>query len=220
MIPLFQTKTIHDLLLILDLVGTFVFAVSGAMMGVRHKLDIFGVLVVAFVSSNAGGIIRDVLIGAVPPAGISDWRYPVVAISAGVSAFFGFPRIAKLTTPINVVDAVGLALFAVAGAQKALAYGVNPLMSALLGMLTGVGGGMVRDLLLTRTPAVLHSDLYAVAALSGAGVVVIGTQWHCPAVPLALAAALICFAMRMVAMQHNLQLPISPFVEGETSPPD
>jgi uncharacterized membrane protein YeiH len=125
--------TIRELLLVLDLAGTFVFAISGAMQGVRHKLDIFGVLVLSFAASSAGGIIRDLLIGSTPPAAISDWRYCTVAIMAGLAIFFWSSPISRLRTPILVFDAAGLALFAVAGTTKALAFQLNPLMAALLG---------------------------------------------------------------------------------------
>src|SRR3954453_14993902 len=122
-------------LLALDLIGTFVFALSGAIVGVRQKLDIFGVLVLSFAASSAGGILRDLLIGSTPPAAISDWRYCTVAIIAGVAIFLWYSPISRLHTPILVFDAAGLALFAVAGTTKALAFQLNPMMAALLGML-------------------------------------------------------------------------------------
>ena len=157
--------------LILDLTGTFVFALSGALAGVRRKLDLFGVLVLSFAAANSGGITRDVLIGAVPPAAISDWRYLVVSLVAGLITFYLSPTIERLRHPVLLFDAAGLALFAVAGAQKSLDYGLNPVMAMSLGMLTGIGGGMARDMLLAEIPTVLRSELYAVAALAGAGVV-------------------------------------------------
>ncbi|HAV34804.1 MAG TPA: hypothetical protein DCX52_00355 [Massilia sp.] len=135
------------LVLTLDLVGTFVFALSGATAGARRRLDIFGVLVLSFVAANSGGIVRDLLIGATPPAAISDWRYLAVSLMAGVVIFFWYPVINRLQSPVLFFDAVGLALFCVAGAQKALVFGLTPLMAALLGMLTGIGGGIARDVL-------------------------------------------------------------------------
>jgi Glycine transporter len=139
-----------SLLLVLDLVGTLVFAISGAMAGVTRRLDLFGILVLSFVAGNVGGITRDVLIGSVPPAAISDWRYLAVSLLAGVIAFYSYSVVDRLRSPVLVFDAAGLALFVVSGAQKALAFGLNPVMAALLGMLTGVGGGMMRDLLTGR----------------------------------------------------------------------
>jgi uncharacterized membrane protein YeiH len=155
-----------SLLLVLDLVGTFVFAISGAMAGVTRRLDLFGILVLSFVAGNVGGITRDVLIGSVPPAAISDWRYLAVSLLAGVITFYSYSVVDRLRSPVLVFDAAGLALFVVSGAQKALAFGLNPVMAALLGMLTGVGGGMMRDLLLAEIPTVLRTDLYAVAGLA------------------------------------------------------
>ena len=137
-----------SLLLVLDLVGTFVFAISGATAGVTRRLDLFGIVVLSFVTGNVGGITRDILIGSVPPAAISDWRYLAVSLLAGVITFCWYSAVDRLRSPVLVFDAAGLALFAVSGAQKALAFGLNPVMAALLGMLTGVGGGMMRDLLL------------------------------------------------------------------------
>jgi uncharacterized membrane protein YeiH len=168
------------LLLALDLAGTFVFALSGAVAGVRHRLDLFGVLVLAFAAGNAGGIVRDVLIGAVPPEGLSDWRYLAVSLLAGLLTFFWYSAIDRLSSPMLIFDGAGLALFAVSGAQKALAFGLHPVTAALLGMLTGIGGGMLRDVLVLEIPIVLRAELYAVAALAGAAVVVAGHLLHVP----------------------------------------
>src|SRR5579863_4696052 len=118
---------------ILDLVGTFVFALSGAMAGVKHRLDVFGILVLAFAAASTGGITRDVLIGAVPPGAISDWRYLGVSVIAGLATFFFPAAIARQRSPVLLFDAAGLALFAVTGAHKALAHGLNPAMAILLG---------------------------------------------------------------------------------------
>lgn len=204
-----EPKALHDLLLVLDLAGTFVFAISGAMLGVRRNLDIFGILVLSFAASSAGGIARDLLIGAVPPASISDWRYLAISLAAGTLTFFWYSLIARLRTEIAIFDAAGLALFAVAGSQKALAYGLNPLMAALLGMLTGIGGGIVRDLLVARTPAVLRSDLYALAALAGAAIVVVGDKLSWPIVPTTIAGAGVCFGIRLMAIRYGWNLPVA-----------
>jgi len=201
--------TTNTLLLIADLIGTFVFALSGATAATRRRLDLFGVLVLSFAAANSGGIARDLLIGAVPPAAISDWRYLAAAVCAGVITFWWAPLIERLQNPVRMFDAAGLALFAVAGAQKALAFGLNPVMAALLGMLTGIGGGMVRDLLLADVPMVLRADLYAVAALAGAGVVVIGATLGLPSAATMIAGAVICFGLRMLAVRRGWQLPIA-----------
>jgi uncharacterized membrane protein YeiH len=195
------------LVLTLDLIGTFVFALSGAASGVKHKLDIFGVGVLAFVAGNAGGVTRDLLIGAVPPAAIKDWRYVAVSLIAGGLTFVWYPNVKRVQPIVLLFDAAGLALFAVAGTQKALAVGLNPFVAALLGMLTGIGGGVLRDLLVNEIPVVLRTDLYALAALAGAGVVVAGHLAHWPPTATTIAGAFLCFAMRLVAIRRGWSLP-------------
>lgn len=194
---------------LLDLGGTFVFAISGAVAAVNRRLDIFGILVLSFVAGNVGGITRDVLIGAVPPAALSDVAYLSVSILAGLITFFWYAGINRLQTPVLLFDAIGLAFFAVAGAEKALEYGLSPVMSALLGMLSGIGGGMARDVLLTEIPQVLRSDLYAVAALAGAAVVVMGHALGMSYGISALAGGAICFGLRYMAIWHGWHLPIA-----------
>jgi uncharacterized membrane protein YeiH len=198
-----------SLLLVLDLVGTFVFAISGAMAGVTRRLDLFGILVLSFVAGNVGGITRDVLIGSVPPAAVSDWRYLTVSLLAGAITFYWYSAVERLRSPVLIFDAAGLALFAVSGAQKALAFGLNPIMAALLGMLTGIGGGMMRDILLAEIPTVLRADLYAIAALAGAAVVVIGNLLHFPPTATTMVGALLCFGLRLMAIQRAWHLPIA-----------
>ncbi len=192
-----------------DLGATFVFAISGAAAAVHRRLDIFGILVLSFVAGNFGGISRDLLIGAVPPAALSEGRYLLVSVLAGLVIFFWYAGIDKLRSPVLLFDAVGLSLFAVAGAQKAIEFGLNPVMAALLGMLTGIGGGMTRDVLLTEIPQVLRSDLYAVAALAGASIVVIGDVLGLPYGYSALTGAALCFALRFMAIRHGWHLPIA-----------
>lgn len=194
-------------LLVLNLVGTFVFAISGAISGVKRELDIFGILVLSFVAGNAGGIIRDVLIGSVPPAAIRDWRYLVVSLLAGVVTFYWSPAIKRFDRSILVFDAAGLGLFAVSGTEKALAFGLNPVMAALLGMLTGIGGGVARDVLVAEIPTVLRADIYAVAALAGAGVVVLGRLLHIPATATMIVGAFLCFGLRLLAIYRGWHLP-------------
>jgi len=197
----------HILLLILDLGGTFVFAISGGMVAVKRRLDIFGVLVLAFAAGNAGGITRDLLIGAVPPAAIANWTYLGVSVLAGLIAFFRYSVADRLRNDVLLLDAVGLSFFAVAGAEKALVHGLNPLMAALLGMLTGIGGGMLRDVLVMQVPTVLRSDLYALAALAGAAVVVVGHVLHVQPVATTVAGGVLCFALRYMAIRHGWHLP-------------
>lgn len=202
-------ELLRTLVLILDLGGTFAFALSGAMAGIKRRLDIFGILVLSFAASSFGGISRDLLIGAVPPAALVDWRYLAVSLAAGLLAFFWASVIEKLRNPVRMLDAMGLALFAVAGTEKALAFGLSPVMAALLGMLTGIGGGVARDVLLAEIPAVLRSDLYAVAALAGAVTVVGGSVLHFPVMITTIGGGLVCFVLRVMAIRRGWHLPVA-----------
>ena len=194
---------------ILDLGGTFVFALSGAVAAVNRRLDIFGILVLSFVTGNFGGITRDLLIGAVPPAALTDGRYLLVSVLAGLITFFWYAGVDKLRSPVLLFDAVGLSFFAVAGAQKAVTFGLSPVTAALLGMLTGIGGGMTRDVLLTEIPQVLRSDLYAAAALAGASIVVIGHMLGLSYGVSAPAGGALCFGLRFMAIKHGWHLPVA-----------
>ncbi|MEC5115797.1 trimeric intracellular cation channel family protein, partial [Xanthomonas oryzae] len=147
---------------LLDLLGTFVFALSGATVAVRNRLDLFGVLVLSCAAAVSGGIVRDVLIGATPPAALVQPQYLLVACLAGVAGFYWHAAVERLRNPVQIFDAAGLALFAVYGTSKALDYHLSPLSATLLGMLSGIGGGIARDLLVARTPVVLQAELYAV----------------------------------------------------------
>src|SRR5262252_7230935 len=207
MIP--EQNLVSAALTVFDLGGTFVFALSGAVAGVKNRLDLFGVLVLAFAAGNSGGIARDVMIGAIPPAAIHDWRYVAVSILAGLMTFYWFRIISGLRSPVLVFDAAGLALFAVSGASKALAFHAGPVAATLLGMLTGIGGGMVRDVLVREIPTVLCTELYAVAALIGAVVVVIGSVLHVPSSVAEISGAVLCFGLRFIAMRRGWQLPIA-----------
>jgi uncharacterized membrane protein YeiH len=193
----------------LDLAGTAVFAVSGAAIGVKHGLDVFGVCVLAFVTGNAGGMLRDVLIGSVPPTALAGWQYVTVSLFAGMITFLWHPRLERLHRPILIFDAAGLALFSVSGAQKALAFGLDPMIAAMLGMLTGIGGGMLRDVLVGEIPTVLRKDLYALAALAGAAAVVAGQMLHLPPTAVAMAGAALCFLLRVAAIERGWDLPRS-----------
>jgi uncharacterized membrane protein YeiH len=184
------------LLLVFDLLGVFVFAVVG------------GLAAIAFATSLGGGMIRDLLIGAIPPNSVRDWRYPAIAFAGGGAVFFFYRMIQQVPPQLLItLDAAGLALCAIAGAGKAVEYGINPLLAVLMGAVTGVGGGTIRDVLLNRVPGVLRSDVYAAAALAGALVVVIGLQIRIPRWITMTAGALTCFGLRMVAVWQHWNLP-------------
>ncbi len=193
----------------LDLVGTFVFALSGAVAGVKHRFDVFGLMVLAFVTGNAGGITRDVLIGAVPPATLINLEYLWISLLAALVVFLWSPRINIQGKLILGLDAAGLAMFAVTGTQKALAAGLNPVMAALLGMLTGIGGGMIRDVLVNQIPCVLQSDLYAVAALAAGAAVVTGYWLRLPPFVGMLVGLMLCLGLRLAAIFRGWRLPMA-----------
>jgi uncharacterized membrane protein YeiH len=214
-----EPELIRPLLVAFDLGGTFVFALSGATVAVKHKLDLFGVLVLAFAAGNAGGITRDLMIGALPPAAMSDWRYLAVCILAGLITFYWDRIINRFNSSVLIFDAAGLALFAVSGAGKALAFHTGPVTAILLGMLTGIGGGMTRDVLVREIPTVLRTELYAVAALVGAAVMVAGRLLNIPYANAAIAGAVLCFGLRFMAIRRGWQLPIArPFRQHAERP--
>ena len=195
-------------LVVLDLVGIFVFAVTGALVGVRKDLDVFGVLVLAGPTGLGGGFLRDVLIDATPPAALEDWRYLLVPVVAGLLTFWFHPAVGRRERTVTVLDAFGLGLFCVTGTLKALEYDLGPVPAALMGMVTGIGGGMARDLLASRVPVVFRGDLYATPALAGAFVTVAGYRLDLPVLVIAVAGAGVCIVWRLVAMWRNWQAPV------------
>ncbi|MDT9594596.1 trimeric intracellular cation channel family protein [Nocardioides zeae] len=195
-------------LVVFDLLGIFVFAISGALVAVRKELDLFGVLVLAGTTGLGGGFLRDVLIDATPPAALADWRYLLVPIVAGLVAFWFHPTLGRLERPVTIFDAFGLALFCVAGAAKALEHGLGPAPAALMGMVTGIGGGMIRDLLAGRVPVVFRAELYATPALAGAGVAVVGIEAGLPVLGPAVAGAVVCLTWRLLALWRGWQAPM------------
>jgi uncharacterized membrane protein YeiH len=200
---------VDKLPIVLDLTGTFVFALSGALAGTKRGLDLFGVMVLSFAAGNSGGITRDLLIGAVPPGAVGDWRYLGVSLVAGLVTFYFPPMVVRVSNAVLVFDAAGLALFAVAGSSKALSFGLNPVMATVLGMVTGIGGGMVRDVLLAEIPTVLRADLYAVATLAAAAIVVVGHVFELPVVPVTAVALISCFLLRVMAIKGGWRLPVA-----------
>ena len=193
----------------LDIAGTCVFAVEGALAAMAGRLDLFGVLVLAFCTALGGGIIRDVLLGAAPPAALRDWRYAALAFGAGLLTFQFRHQAAQLPgLSLTALDAAGLALFAVAGAGKALDYGIPPFIAPLLGAITAVGGGMVRDICLAHVPVVLRTDIYATAALAGAATLVALRGLGLRPVPAAAAGFAVCFLLRLVSVALHWHLPV------------
>ena len=194
------------LLLVLNLVGTFVFGLSGGMAGVRKQLDLFGAVVLAVVVGIAGGTIRDLLIG-IPPATFRDWRYLAVAGGAGLLTSLAHPAIDRLQRPIDALDAAGLALFCVTGAATALAHRLGVVDAVILGAITGIGGGMLRDVLEGEIPTVLRGGLYAIPALLGAAIVVVAYNAGDHTIVFPLVGAAACFLLRMAGLRYGIGLP-------------
>ncbi len=195
-------------LLILDLAGTFAFAVNGAMTAIRvAKLDIVGVVTLGMITALGGGIMRDILLGDLPPVTFSDWRYLVAAAAGGLLASVIGRRGVQLLPAIIVLDAAGLGLFAVTGATRALDFGAGAGQAVLLGALTAVGGGTLRDVLIQRVPSVLHSGLYAVPALVGATATIVLGRLGVGALLTGLVAAGLCFGIRMLGVRLKLNAP-------------
>jgi uncharacterized membrane protein YeiH len=195
---------------LLDLTGTFVFGISGAMLAVRRRLDVFGIAVLAVSAALAGGMLRDMALGATPPAALADPRYLLAALAAAAAAFFAHRLIERVRKPVMVLDALGLGLFAVAGCQKALDAGLQPLPAMLLGVLTAVGGGVVRDLLVAETPRVLREEVYALAALVGTCLVVAGEALALPALWTAATGVGATFVLRVLSVWRGWQAPRAP----------
>lgn len=207
--------TEFNLFLVLDLLGTFVFAISGAVAARQNNLDIFGILVISFITSCGGGIIRDICLGVTPPAGLSNWHYLVTAVLATFLAVFLYEAIAKLNHPVIFFDAMGLGLFSVSGAQKSLLLGGVAQAAILLGMISACGGGILRDVLLARVPVVLRKEIYASAALIASSLVVLGDhlKWN-DGLKIWLPVA-ICIGLRAISIRYKLNLPSFDFVKKD-----
>src|SRR4051812_15062159 len=191
----------------LDLIGTFVFALSGAVAARQKGLDIFGIFTIAFTVACGGGIIRDLCIGAIPPAGLTNWLYLLMVLVATIIGI-GFSRIVNiLNHPVLLFDALGLSVFAVAGARKAIYFGHNYEVAILLGIVTAVGGGVIRDILLARIPVILKKEIYASAAMMGAMIVVAGDYLHYSREAVSAIAIIVCFSLRFLGLHFHWNLP-------------
>ena len=209
-----ETKTaIHliapdRLLLAADLAGTLLFAIEGATAAIRGNMDLLGLMVLAFAVALGGGITRDVLIGAVPPAGLRDWRYAALAFT-GAFLTFVLHRGVEAMPPnvLMVLDAAGLSLFAMAGTRKALLYNLHPFIAVLLGAITGVGGGVIRDIFLAQVPNVLRADIYATAALAGSACMIAACKLRLSPALSAMIGGVVCFLLRVMSVWHHWNLP-------------
>ena len=200
--------------LILDLVGTFAFALNGGLTAVRAaKVDIVGVITLGMITAMGGGILRDMILN-VQPATFQDWRYLAVAAAGALIAFAFSWVLDRLSGPIEILDAIGLSVFAVSGATKAMDFGLGPVQAMILGTLTAVGGGTIRDALILRTPSVLSEGLYAIPAFIGAAITVVATQLELYGMAAAITAAVVCWLIRVIGVYFKLNAPRPPQPTG------
>jgi len=202
-------------LLSLDLVRVFVFALSGGLAAVRARLDIFGVIVVAAITALGGGVLRDTLLAANPPYAFRHWPYLVVPCAAGIATFLWHPQIARLRPLVLMLDAAGLGLFTVTATQRSLDTGLGWIAAMVIGIVTGIGGGVIRDVLLRQIPVVLQKEIYAVAALVGAGLVCLGHAVGPWPSPWLIAPAMVIFGVRLVSLRRHWSAPIAPHLEDQ-----
>lgn len=204
----------YDVYKILDLTGTFVFALSGAVAAKQRGLDIFGIFTIAFTVACGGGIIRDLCIGAIPPAGLTYWPYLVTVFLATVIGIGFYAIVNMLNQPVLFFDALGLSVFAVSGARKAIVFGHNYEVAILLGIVTAVGGGVIRDILLARVPVIFKKEIYASAAMVGTMIVVAGDYLSYSQGVVSATAIAVCLALRFLSLHFHWNLPSFPDKEG------
>lgn len=194
---------------VVDMLGSFAFAISGGAAARERRLDWFGVLAVAYLTACGGGIVRDICLGIVPPVAITEWRYLACATSAAAMTIGASAWVEKLEHPVKLFDSVGLGFFAVVGAHLALLHGAASGAAILLGTLSAVGGGVMRDVLLTRVPAILEKEIYAVAALVAATIQVVSEVHGGPLVLTQCIAVAACLVLRLLALRYNWALPVA-----------
>ncbi len=191
----------------LDLFGTLIFAISGALHGVRHRLDLLGVTVLAIVTGVSGGILRDLLIGSIPPACLRHEYYLLICVLGAVIVLLNTRRVSRNWNQILFADAIGLGVFTAIGAQKGAEAGLGPVGVIMTGMLTATGGSVVRDMLVREIPAILVRDFYATAAILGAAALLVARHFGAPVSIQLLVAAIVTIALRFIAMTTRLELP-------------
>lgn len=197
----------HEVFVLVDLLGTLAFAISGAIAAEQKRLDLFGAFAITHLTATGGGIFRDLCLGSVPPVGISDWRYLACSAIATAATVWARPLVDRLKHPVLLFDSFGLGFFAVVGAHKALLHGGNVEVAVILGTATAVGGGALRDVVLNRVPAILQREIYAVAALVGAAFQVVGQELGWPIAVTPWFGASICFGIRFLSLRYAWSLP-------------
>lgn len=197
----------HLIYTVLDLLGTFAFGISGAVAARQQRLDLFGIATITFIVACGGGIVRDLCLGTLPPAGLANWRYLAVSLLAASWVMWAYPTVRRMKSPVQLFDAIGLGLFAVAGAKKALAAHAGAEVAIVLGMVSAVGGGVLRDVLLSRVPSILQREIYASAALVGASVEVALNHFGASSAWSPWLAAGSCIVLRLASLRFGWRLP-------------
>src|SRR5271169_5020614 len=201
-------KDANKLLFALDMAGTLLFAMEGATAATAGNLDLLVVMVLACATALAGGFIRELLIGETPPASLRDWRYAAMAFTGGAIVFFLHRYVLGIPGPVLIVlNAAAMSLFAIAGTEKALLFNIHPFIAILLGGMTAVGGGTVRDILLAHVPSVLRAEVYATAALAGSALLIVGRKLRLSATQAAILGGVFCFLLRVVSVWQHWNLP-------------
>ncbi len=189
---------------VVNVTGLLAFSLSGAVAAIKKDADIFGVLMLALVASTFGGIFRDILLGDLPPAVMRSHLPIIISVVAGLLTYFFYSLVGRLNYPIEFFDALGLGVFAVLGANKAMIYGISPIWSIGMGMLTAVGGGAMRDIMLTQVPFIFKTEIYATAAFLGALIMVLGKLWLPGEEKLVmLVGATACSSLRLIALHYR-----------------
>lgn len=192
---------------ILDLLGTFVFAITGGLKAVKYNLDILGIIVLSIIVGVGGGVIRDLILGYNPPNVFRDEIYLIVCLAAGLLVFFFSYLIERKIRFLLIFDAVGLGVFALIGANRAASYDMGPLGVIMMGTITATGGGLLRDVLVREIPIIIKKDFYASAALVGCIFYLIADHYQLPNLIKIVMPILITTSLRLTAIIFNINLP-------------
>ena len=196
-----------NLLYLLDLIGTAAFAASGAWAGVRHGMDLFGVLVLGLVTAIGGGTLRDLLLGDTPPFCLQNETYLWLPLAVSLLVFCAHRRFPKIETPLLYFDAIGLGTFVVIGTGKALSFSIGPWGAVLMGVMTGTAGGVIRDVLSNEVPLIMRREIYASACILGGTLLVVLDRLAAPPPLSLLLAATSVILLRLLAIRYNWSLP-------------
>ncbi len=196
-----------SLLFILDMIGTVAFAASGAWVGVRKEMDLFGVIALAMVTAIGGGTLRDLLLGDLPPFCLQNEIYFWIPVITAILVFTLHRHLPHLMQPLLYLDAIGLGTFVVIGTSKALLFETGPFGAVLMGVLTGTAGGVIRDVLANEVPLILRQEIYASACIFGGVLLVILTRLESPEQINLLLVAGSVILIRILAIRHNWSLP-------------